>query len=72
MARKKSKKQEEPEMTTMQVIGYYIKEIAGALALIAFGCTLYYFADDIGAWFGELVQNAFNELLRMMGYESPA
>ena len=56
----------------MQEIGYYIKEIAGALALIAFGCTLYYFADDISAWFGELVQNAFNELLRMMGYESPA
>lgn len=72
MAKKKAAKPKKPEMTTMQVIGYYIKEIAGALALIAFGCTLYYFADDISAWFGEMVQNAFNELLRMMGYESPA
>ena len=66
MAKKKTK---EPEMTTMQFIWYYIKEILSALALIAFGCTLYYFADDISAWFGEMVQNAFNELLRMMGVE---
>ena len=72
MAEKKAKKPEEPEMTTLQVIGYYIKEIAGALALIAFGCALYYYADDIGAWFGEMVQNAFNELLNLMGYESPS
>ena len=72
MTKRKAGRPEKPEMTTMQEIGYYIKEIAGALALIAFGCTLYYFADDISAWFGELVQNAFNELLRMMGYESPA
>jgi hypothetical protein len=56
-------------MTTMDVIGFYIREILGALALIAFGCTLYYFADDIGAWFGDMVQTAFNELLRMMGVE---
>ncbi len=56
-------------MTTLQFIWYYIKEILSALALIAFGCTLYYFADDISAWFGDLVQNAFNELLRMMGVE---
>lgn len=67
MARKK--KEKEPEMTTLQCIGLYIKEICSALALIAFGCTLYYFADDIGAWFGDMVQTAFNELLRMMGVE---
>jgi hypothetical protein len=56
-------------MTTLQFIWYYIKEITGALALIAFGCVLYYYAEDISAWFGDLVQNAFNELLRMMGVE---
>lgn len=72
MTKRKAGKPEKPEMTTMQFIWFYIKEIAGALALIGFGCALYYFADDISAWFGELVQNAFNELLRMMGYESPA
>lgn len=63
------KKKTKEEMTTMDVIGFYIREILGALALIAFGCTLYYFADDIGAWFGDMVQTAFNELLRMMGVE---
>ena len=63
------KKTQEPEMTTLQFIWYYIKEITGALALIAFGCALYYYADDISAWFGEMVQNSFNELLRMMGVE---
>ena len=72
MAEKKANKPKVQELSTLQVIGYYIKEIAGALALIAFGCALYYYADDIGAWFGEMVQNAFNELLRAMGYESPA
>lgn len=56
-------------MTTMQFIWLYLKEIAGALALIAFGCLLYRYAEDIGAWFGDLVQKAFNELLRMMGVE---
>ena len=66
MAKKKTK---EPEMTTMQFIWCYIKEILSALALIAFGCVLYRYADDIGAWFGDLVQSAFNELLRMMGVE---
>lgn len=65
MATKKKKE----ELTALQTLGYYIKEILGALALIAFGCTLYYFADDIGAWFGDMVQTAFNELLRMMGVE---
>lgn len=72
MAEKKANKPKVQELSTLQVIGYYIKEIAGALALIAFGCALYYYADDISAWFGEMVQNAFNELLRAMGYESPA
>lgn len=63
------KKKPKEEMSTLDVIWYYIKEILGALALIAFGCTLYYFADDISAWFGDMVQTAFNELLRMMGVE---
>lgn len=65
----KKKKTKKTEMTTLQFVWLYIKEILGALALIAFGCTLYYFADDISAWFGDLVQSAFNELLRMLGVE---
>lgn len=65
MARKKTK---EAEMTTMQVIGYYIKEITGALALIAFGCALYYYADDIGAWFGSKVQEAADYIFKQLGY----
>lgn len=65
----KKKKTKKAEMTTLQFVWLYIKEILGALALIAFGCTLYYFADDISAWFGDLVQSAFNELLRMLGVE---
>lgn len=60
MARKK--KEKEPEMTTMQFIWLYLKEIAGALALIAFGLALYAYADDIGAWFGNMVQEAFNSV----------
>ncbi len=56
-------------MTTLQCIWYYIIEISSALALIAFGCVLYYYADDIGAWFGDMVQAGFNELLRMFGVE---
>lgn len=67
MARKK--KEKEQEMTTMQFIWLYLKEIAGALALIAFGCLLYRYSEDIAAWFGDMVQKAFNELLRMMGVE---
>ncbi len=65
----KQKKEKEPEMTTLEFIWFYIKEIAGALALIGFGCALYYYADDISAWFGDMVQSAFNELLRMLGVE---
>ena len=68
MAAKKKKE----ELTVLQTLGYFIKEILGAFALIGFGLALYAYADDIGAWFGDMVQNAFNELLRMMGYESPA
>ena len=60
MARKK--KEKEPEMTTMQFIWLYLKEIAGALALIGFGCALYYYADDISQWFGNMVQEAFNSV----------
>ena len=56
-------------MTTMQFIRLYLKEIAGALALIAFGCLLYRYSEDIAACFGDMVQKAFNELLRMMGVE---
>ena len=49
-------------MTTMQFIWLYLKEIAGALALIGFGCALYYYADDISQWFGNMVQEAFNSV----------
>lgn len=56
-------------MTGWQIFTHYIKEIAGALALIAFGCILYRYSDDIGKWFGDMVQEAFNSLLRALGYE---
>lgn len=68
MAKKKKSPPQEKEMTGWQVFTYYIKEIAGALALIAFGCILYRYADDISAWFGNLVQEAFNSLIRSLGY----
>lgn len=58
----KKKKKEEKEITTLQFIGFYIKEILSALFLIGFGLTLYAYADDIGAWFGNLVQEAFNSV----------
>lgn len=45
----------EKEMTTLQFIFANIKELASALALIAFGIALYSYADDIGAWFGNMV-----------------
>lgn len=67
-----AKQKKEEKVSPLDVITFYFKEIAGALLLIGFGCALAYFSDDIGAWFGEMVQNGFNELLRMMGYESPA
>ncbi|MBQ3526415.1 MAG: hypothetical protein IJA63_09075 [Akkermansia sp.] len=56
------KRKKEEESTTIKDLGAYIKEIASALALIAFGCALYYYADDISAWFGDLVQSAFNSI----------
>ncbi|MBO5273702.1 MAG: hypothetical protein J6I45_03715 [Clostridia bacterium] len=68
MAKKKKSAPQEEEMTGWQVFTYYIKEIVGALALIAFGCILYHYADDIGAWFGNLVQEAFNSLISNLGY----
>ncbi len=68
----KQKEDNEKEPSGFEIFTHYFKEIAGALLLIGFGCALAYFADDISAWFGDMVQNAFNELLRMMGYESPA
>ena len=58
----KKKKKEEKEITTLQFIGFYIKEILSALFLIGFGLPLYAYADDIGAWFGNLVQEAFNSV----------
>lgn len=58
----KKKKKEEKEITTLQFIGFYIKEILSALLLIGFGLALYAYADDIGAWFGNLVQEAFNSI----------
>ena len=69
MAKKKKSTPREEEMTGWQVFTYYIKEIAGALALIAFGCILYRYSDDISKWFGDMVQEAFNSLLRALGYE---
>lgn len=65
-------KKKNSEESISAFIFYYIKEIISAFLLIGFGLVLYAYADDIGAWFGEMVQNGFNELLRMMGYESPA
>ena len=62
MAKKKKSTPQEEEMTGWQVFTYYIKEIAGALALIGFGLALYAYADDIGAWFGNMVQEAFNSI----------
>lgn len=59
MAHKRNK---EEESATIKDLGAYIKEIASALALIAFGCALYYYADDISAWCGDLVQSAFNSI----------
>lgn len=58
----KRKKKEEKEITTLQFIGFYIKEILSALLLIGFGLALYAYADDISAWFGNLVQEAFNSI----------
>ena len=60
MAKKKKKKEE--EITTLQFIGFYVKEILSALLLIGFGIALYAYADDISAWFGNLVQEAFNSI----------
>ena len=58
MATKKKKE----ELTVLQTLGYFIKEILGAFALIGFGLALYAYADDIGAWFGNMVQEAFNSI----------
>lgn len=57
-----AKKKKEEELTALQTLGYYIKEILGAFALIGFGLALYAYADDIGAWFGNMVQEAFNSI----------
>lgn len=57
-----AKKKKKEELTALQTLGYYIKEILGAFALIGFGLALYAYADDIGAWFGNMVQEAFNSI----------
>ena len=54
----KKKKKEEKEITTLQFIGYYIKEILSALALIAFGIVLLHYTPTISKWFGDMVQEA--------------
>lgn len=57
-----AKKKKKEELTALQTLGYFIKEILGAFALIGFGLALYAYADDIGAWFGNMVQEAFNSI----------
>ena len=57
-----AKKKKKEELTVLQTLGYFIKEILGAFALIGFGLALYAYADDIGAWFGNMVQEAFNSI----------
>ena len=64
----KKKQPEGPEMTTLAVIGYYLKEIIGAFALIGFGLVLYAYADDISAWFGNKVQEAADYIFKQLGY----
>ena len=49
-------------MSSIQTLGLFIKEILVAFALIGFGVVLYAYADDIGAWFGNMVQEAFNSI----------
>lgn len=44
----------------------YIKEILCALGLIAFGVVLNNYAEDIGAWFGNLVQDIFNSIIEQL------
>lgn len=58
----KKKKAKEEELSSTKSLWILIKEIAGALALIGFGCALYYYADDISAAFGNWVQEAFNSI----------
>ncbi len=64
MAAKKKKE----EMTVLQTLGYFIKEILGAFALIGFGLALYAYADDISAWFGDKVQEAADYIFKQLGY----
>lgn len=58
----KEKKGKKKELSGGETLWLSIKEVSGALGLIAFGCVLYYYAEDIGAWFGNLVQEAFNSV----------
>ena len=68
MAKKKKSTPQEEEMTGWQVFTYYIKELLGAFLLIGFGLALYAYADDIGAWFGNKVQEAANYVFQQLGY----
>lgn len=61
-------KKEKEEMTSLQTLGYYIKEILGAFALIGFGLALHAYADDISAWFGNKVQEAADYIFKQLGY----
>lgn len=61
-------KKKKEEMTLLQTLGYFIKEILGAFALIGFGLALYAYADDIGAWFGNKVQEAADYIFKQLGY----
>lgn len=55
-------KKKKKEISSIQTLGLFIKEILVAFALIGFGVVLYAYADDIGAWFGNMVQEAFNSI----------
>lgn len=61
-------KKKEEEMSTLEFIGYYIKEIVSAFVLIGAGLALYAYADDIGAWFGNKVQEAADYIFKQLGY----
>lgn len=63
-----AKKKKEEEMSTLQFVGYYIKEILSAFLLIGFGLALYAYADDISAWFGNKVQEAADYVFKQLGY----
>lgn len=56
------------DMTSLETLGYYIKEIISALLLIGFGLALFAYADDISEWFGNKVQEATDYVFEQLGY----